>query len=188
MPATAATSSRTQRREMKQKGGRMINSDYEVRFNRAACMKHAPIGTLICDSYNNEWYPMKLVHQDTKKSLVSTIMAEYRLNYSATNTNIYLPWHYIVEMIDNDYYLINTRPLLYKTLIAGEEYKISICIIGDTNNEILLPKIYSQISSVLNSCSMNPAWRPTAFAFNKINFHNLGAEFDPRTLDSFLVT
>jgi len=133
-------------------------------YNKPKCI-------ILQDTFNNPFFPIKQnIILDTFKSDISSIFKRYRQLYSK-EYSIFLPWHYIVETIDDEYIIYNTRPLDMKFPLNNYEaenrrddnndiikwnedtnnfftnniYDISdgihICIIGDSNLDVYVKRI-----------------------------------------------
>lgn len=133
-----------------------------------------PQGILVQDTFNNPFFPIgprpKL---DTSKLDVIEIYKRYREEYSLKR-GFLLPWHYCVEMVDDQYVAINTRPLDMKFPINSYEANklewkdnwdhntkdfidsnlfdisdaIHIAVVGDTKIDVYPRKIYEIIGRI----------------------------------------
>lgn len=93
-----------------------------------------------------------------------------------------MPWHYTVELIAKNYNIINTRPIMYKSLIPEFEDYISICIVGDSNKDIYSPELYKVIAhTVMNPIHYIPGWRLNPDG--NTQFHNLSKNFKTAQLE-----
>lgn len=130
-----------------------------------------PQGILIQDTFNNPFFPINPRPKlDTSKLDIIEVYKRYRETYSRFNS-IMLPWHFCVEMIEDRYVAINTRPLDMRFPIDNKEaltlqkennwdeitelffdeniFDISegihVAIIGDTNSDVYPKRIYEVI-------------------------------------------
>jgi len=115
---------------------------------------------LISDSYNNPYYPFKdLVYDKYTFDLPS--YKQYMERFIFGHKLDYLPFHFWVEYINDDYYILNTRPIYLKPNIPDDKLRNSVFIMicGDSNKDIyprefqikltrLLKSIYNLIISV----------------------------------------
>jgi hypothetical protein len=104
--------------------------------------------------------------------LLQKISLQFRENYSKISTK-FLPWHYMVEMVNGEYVIYNTRPIDVRFPIGNDDVLalsksdkiklnsdtkaflkrknidmqdcIHICIVGDTGSDIYTDKIYKII-------------------------------------------
>lgn len=135
-----------------------------------------PQGILLQDSYNNPFFPITpKPNIDTNKFNTGEIFKRFRELYSDTKS-MYLPWHYCVEFINNQYYAFNTRPLnlkfpirslkaiknkksrnikwdgptelFFKEKIFDITESIHICLVGNSNIDIYTNKMYQLIGEV----------------------------------------
>ncbi len=73
-----------------------------------------PKGIIIQDTYNNFAFPITPLPKIDKKGFdTQTVFKRYRELYTSFDTNM-LPWHYVIEMVGNKYYALNTRPITMK--------------------------------------------------------------------------
>lgn len=155
----------------------------EKEFKRVATFKGKPKGFIIFDSYNNEWFPLKMITIDKVDFNLRVIKDEFHRKYGgASSTELFMPWHYTIEFIGKNYFPILTRPIMYKSLIPGYEDYISICITGDTNLDIYSPDFYKVIAhQVMNSVHYIPGWRLNPSDYT--TYHNLGSGFKELQLE-----
>jgi hypothetical protein len=134
-----------------------------------------PRGFIITDSYNNPFFPIfPTPYIDSSKFNLKEVFARYREKYMMSDS-IYLPWHFCAELVDDRYYIFNTRPIDLKFPLTMAEYRswrqeydivwdditesffnllpfniedaIHICIIGNTNADVYTKTMYSSIST-----------------------------------------
>jgi len=124
---------------------------------------------LISDSYNNPYYPFKdLVYDKYTFDLPS--YKQYMERFIFGHKLDYLPFHFWVEYINDDYYILNTRPIYLKPNIPDDKLRNSVFIMicGDSNKDIyprefqikltrLLKSIYNLIISVNQTYSQYKA-------------------------------
>ena len=185
----------------------LINGDTNSKVNKFRKIQ----GVIISDTVNNLFYPISDPKIDTAKFDLPKL---YRGIQELTGSNIdYLPWHFIVEFIHSRYYIFNTRPLDMKFPIQFKECKsfiesnnikldqrtseffttipfdiqhsIHIAIIGDSNNDIYLKKLYELIG---RNCigPMLRYFNLPCKMWQKTYAFNIGKNFSPETLDLYL--
>ena len=72
--------------------------------------KPKPLGILIEDSYNNPFFPIRPMPRiDSAKIDLFLIYKRFRELYSQFAVTL-LPWHYVIEFIEDRYFVFNTRP------------------------------------------------------------------------------
>jgi hypothetical protein len=137
--------------------------------------KPKPQGILITDSYNNPFFPITPRPKiDTAKLDLLEVFRRYKELYGQMKS-LYLPWHFCVELVNDRYFVFNTRPLdmkfpidTYKALKQKEIYNISwnnetenffknklfdienavhVCLVGNTDIDIYTTKIYKLIGT-----------------------------------------
>lgn len=139
--------------------------------SRANKFTTKPQGILVQDSYNNPFFPVRpRPRVDTAKLDLAPLFRRYRELYLRRNS-FFLPWHYCIEMVDDRYYVFNTRPLDMKFPITNNDAKkrkqsenwdnitqlffeenifdiseaIHVCIVGDSNVDVYTNKTYELI-------------------------------------------
>lgn len=162
--------------------------------------KGRPTGIVIEDSVNNLAFPMQNPIVDTNKFNLPMIYQQYLAIYNGDLYNKVLPWHYVIEFLNNDYIIYNTRPMdlmyPYTTdevqklnnpiindytkdfLDSGFEIKnmVHILIIGDSTKDVYTKQLYRKISDYI----IGPTCRiiPTTATINSTVFTlNLGDRF-----------
>ena len=149
----------------------------EKEFKRIATFKRKPKGFIIFDSYNNEWFPLKMVTVDKTTFDLRILKDEFHRTYGGSAAqDIFMPWHYNIELTGKNYYITSTRPITYKSLIPEYEDYISICITGNSDVDIYSPEFYK----VMAHTAMNPLHYITGWRLNPESntvFHNLGSGF-----------
>jgi len=159
------------------------NISAEKEFKRTATFKRPPKGFIIFDSYNNEWFPLKLVTIDKVDFSLRIIKDEFHRDFGGSAMQeLFMPWHYTVELISKNYNVISTRPIMYKSLIPGYEDYISICIVGDSNKDIYSPELYKVIAhTIMNPIHYIPGWRLNPDG--NTEYHNLSKNFKVQQLE-----
>ncbi len=162
------------------------DSSAEKDYKMVANFKRPPKGVIIFDSYNNEWFPIKLVKIDNNQFNLRTIKDEFHRQFGGNSReDLFMPFHYVVEFNGKDYYPTVTRPITYKSLIPGYEEYISVCVVGDSNSDIYPRGLYKTIAhNLLNPLHHIPGWKLNPRG-NTI-YHNLGEAFNNRSLEKEL--
>lgn len=152
------------------------NASAEKEFKRTHTFKRKPKGVIIFDSYNNRFFPLKIVRIDKVDFNFRIIKDEFHRTYGGSaSTDLFMPWHYSVELIGKNYFPINTRPIMYKSLIPDYEEYITICITGDSEIDIYSNEFYKVISHlIINSLHYLPGWR---MSVDDLEFLDLGKGF-----------
>jgi hypothetical protein len=124
-----------------------------------------PEGWVIMDSWNNPFFPI----QNTKNIMTSEfnlpeLRKIFHMEYNGRPEDLFLPWHYTIDIINMTPYIIQTRPFNYKTYIPNYEKKIFIVLFGDSNVDIYPETLYKTIAHAI----INPfkAMRGTFFMQN----------------------
>jgi len=130
-----------------------------------------PQGILVQDSYNNPFFQIRPKPRfDTSKLDLAEIFRRFRELHSKSKS-LFLPWHFVVEMVKDRFYVFNTRPLDMKFPITTTQAKdrpesemwdevtkmfitdnifdvsqaIHVCVVGDSNADVYTRKIYELI-------------------------------------------
>jgi len=134
--------------------------------------KPRPLGIIISDSYNNPFFPIRpLPRTDSAKIDLLLIYKRFRELYSQFDVTL-LPWHFVIEFIDDRYFVFNTRPLdmyfpidnqdvlnrqdlwdeITKTFMKNRNFDIKealhLLIVGDSNIDIYTKKFYELLGRV----------------------------------------
>ncbi len=125
------------------------NSFAENRFKQTNVMKSRPKGWLIADSWNNESFPMDIFAIDTMKFDTERMATSFHQTYGGSVRDLFLPWHYIIELINGKPFVIQTRPLMYKSNVPGYKNHYTIMIIGDGNQDIYPGAFYRQMAHMI---------------------------------------
>ena len=170
-----------------------------------------PQGILIQDTYNNPFLPIRpRPRLDTSKMDLKEVFQRARENYGKFASD-FLPWHYVVELVGNRYYVFNTRPIdtkfpiytnevlkfekrkdswddvtkmFFKDNIFDIAEAIHICVIGDTNIDIYTKRLYEKLA---RTC-MTPFYRTYKFPkglFQRTFPLNIGHKFNVDMLVKF---
>jgi hypothetical protein len=126
----------------------IFDSNRENRFQRQFVIQK-PKGWLIFDSWNNPWFPLKVREIDTSDFDLRLIRKYFHLEIGGKPNDIFLPWHYTIDIVNETPYIINTRPFNYKSLISNFEEHLSIMIIGDSNKDIYNDIYYKAIANMI---------------------------------------
>jgi hypothetical protein len=125
------------------------NAFAENRFKQTHMMKSRPKGWLIMDSYNNKTFPMDIFTIDTMKFDSERLAKEFHKNYGGSNRDLFLPWHWIIELINGKPFVMQTRPPMYYSNIPGFKSHFTIMIIGNSNEDIYPGAFYKQMAHMI---------------------------------------
>lgn len=187
----------------------LIASDTNSNNNK---IKTKPLGIIICDTLNNPIFPIPYPLIDDSKFNLPFVKEQY-IGIYATMPVDFLPWHYVIEMVNSKYYAFQTRPLDMRypvdTLTASNLIKsnnltlsettnnffksppfdlqdaIHVCIMGDTNKDVYIEKLYELIGRLVSGSILRYFKLPTKTHQRVINF-NLGNKFAFNKLDLYL--
>jgi len=137
--------------------------------SRSNLITGKPVGILIQDTYNNPFFPITPSPViDTSKLDLLEVQQRYREIYLNRNSH-FLPWHFCIEMVKDNYFVFNTRPINLKFPINSQnarrlkkennnweadtisfmdmkvfdiENAIHVCIVGDSNKDIYTKNFY----------------------------------------------
>jgi len=131
-----------------------------------------PSRIVLMDTYNNPFFPIPRPQLDKASFDLPVVFEQYRKIYGVPRAR-FLPWHYTVELVDDNYYVFQTRPLDLKFPLTWKEFRdfgdpdllpkqakqlferedfdtqIFIVVIGDSNYDVYPPKIYRVISEYI---------------------------------------
>jgi hypothetical protein len=168
-----------------------------------------PQGIIVQDTWNNFVFPIQPHPRiDTARFDLFEVIKRFRELYLSF-PSMFLPWHYMVEMIGDRYYIFQTRPLDTKFPLSNEEvlssqhdfrdditkkffdnkiYQVNnmihICLVGDSHLDIYPQKLYKQIG---RTC-INPMYRDMRIVgsvdTSVIGF-NLGDKFNLESMKHF---
>jgi len=160
-----------------------VNYEYEneKEFKKGNIFKRRPDGIIIMDTYNNPFYPIKIIEYDTIKFEMSKIKKELNLVHNISQSLLFLPWHFHIELCDMDYNVVSTRPLMYKNALSKEySNNIIIMISGNSNKDLYPNLLYKSIAHlIINSLNYQPSWK---FKSDDITLMNLGSKFRKNNL------
>ncbi len=129
----------------------------ENAFKRTHIIQGRPRGWVIMDSFNNPFFPLDMFTVDTMKFNTSRLQLEFHKKYGGNVRDLFLPWHYVIEIVDERPFVIQTRPILYKTPIPGYERHLSVMIIGDSTKDMYSGKFYKQMAhNIINPYKVLP--------------------------------
>ena len=132
----------------------------ENRFKQTGMMKLRPKGWLIMDSWNNEIFPMDIFAVDTMKFDTERLSREFHKVYGGSNRDLFLPWHWTIELVNGKPFVMQTRPILYKSNISGYKNHLTIMIIGDGNQDIYPGIFYKMMAhNIINPWKYMPGAR-----------------------------
>lgn len=159
-----------------------FNLTEENEFKKSNIFSTIPKGIVIFDSYNNPFFPLTYIDVDDSKFSYTNIKNELKQKGWLAE---FMPWHYWVEYVNNEYIVLQSRPLHYKTQLPGFEQYICICLAGNSKSDIYNKKLYKSLAHlIMNSLRYIPGW--------KINTNeqtillNLGKHFDENQLIKYL--
>lgn len=134
--------------------------------------KPKPLGIIISDSYNNPFFPIRpLPRVDSAKIDLFLIYKRFRELYSQFDVTL-LPWHFVIEFIEDRFYVFNTRPVdmffpvsnqdvmnrqdlwndITKTFMKNYIFDIKealhILVVGDSNIDICTRKFYELLGRI----------------------------------------
>ncbi len=177
-------------------------------------MKIRPQGIMVCDTYNHPIFPIPLPRIDTAGFDLPDIKKRYEAFYTKLSVD-FLPWHYVVEIIQGEYYFFSTRPIdmkfpvrtleaeklieankgfielndsakdFFKTKPFDLQDSIHIAVLGDTSRDIYTRKIYEVISRLCAGPILRYFKLPSKVGQRVIDF-NLGNKFHINQLDMYL--
>jgi len=134
--------------------------NYENKFTKQNTIVNQPKGWIIMDTWNNKLYPMDIFKVDTMKFNTSRLSDEFHAQYGGSRKDLFLPWHYTVDLVDEKPFITTNRPFTYKSGFPGYENYLTIMIIGDSNHDIYTSKIYKTIAhTVMNQFKYLGAFR-----------------------------
>jgi len=87
--------------------GKLIASDAASAVNK---IKGRPQGIIITDTFNHPVYPLSHPKIDTSKFDLREVKKRFHEEHSSMKLD-FLPWHFIIEYINNEYFVFNTRPI-----------------------------------------------------------------------------
>lgn len=179
-------------------------------FNNKEYFKSKPYGIIITDSYNNIAFPFDEPKIDNGRRLsLPLIIKQYIAKYSKNNQMGLLPWHYVIEFYNRDYFIFNTRPINLRYPLNSEQVKtlnikyiddkvidflnrknrdvsqyIHIMIIGDSNTDVYTNVLYRKIAKII----IHPMYKLYKFSpkLNQGIFTlNIGKKFYSKLLGNY---
>jgi hypothetical protein len=125
------------------------NAFAENRFKQTNLIKTRPKGRLIMDSWNNKSFPMDVFEIDTMKFNTEKLAMWFHQKYGGSTRDLFLPWHWVVELINGKPFVVQTRPPMYKSNIPGFKNHFTIMIIGNADVDIYPSVLYKQIAHMI---------------------------------------
>ena len=125
-----------------------MDKNLEQKYVKANIFDTMAQGFVIMDTMNNPKFPLADIILDRNKFDSTSVLKEYRKVYNITRQEIFMPWHFQVELVDKEYVIQNTRPINYKTPFKDWEQYICICIVGNSNDDVYMPDIYKKIANI----------------------------------------
>jgi hypothetical protein len=127
----------------------VVETGAENRFKQTNMIKTRPKGWLIMDSWNNKFFPTTLFSVDTMKFNTEKLARDFHQHYGGSVRDLFLPWHWTVELINGNPFVVQTRPPMYKSNIPGYQNYFTIMIIGDSNQDLYTGQFYKQIAHMI---------------------------------------
>lgn len=189
---------------------KLISSD-EASFSHKF-RKNRPQGIIITDTYNHPIFPIDYPRIDNSKMMLFKLKIKFQELYSGHQLK-YLPWHYIVELIEGRYVVFNTRPIDVRFPIDNNDatkiieksgtkinsftkdfFKlgsidiqecIHVGIIGDSYQDLYSEKIYKLIGS---QC-IHPIlqlFRLSKTIGHSVHILNMGDKFKSQSLEKYI--
>jgi hypothetical protein len=174
--------------------------------------KNRPQGIIISDTYNNPVFPIDYPRIDNSKIMLFKLRVKFQELYSGHQLK-YLPWHYIVEMVEGRYVVFNTRPIDVRfpinnndatkiikdngVKLNAESQKffdmnaidiqecIHIGIIGDSYHDLYSDKVYKLIGT---QC-IHPIlqlFRLSKTIGHSVHVLNMGDKFKSQSLEKYI--
>lgn len=173
-----------------------------------------PQGIIITDTVNNPVFPIDIPIIDDSKFNLPNVKKRFQLFYCPIGL-VYLPWHYVVEIINGKYYFFNTRPVNMKfpvttmelnellsfnrqylnitdstdQFLKNPQFEIAnalhICIIGDSNYDVYMDDLYQNISRICIEPYLDYFKLGKEINIKVINF-NLGKKFLFEKLQTYI--
>ena len=154
----------------------------ENRFKQTQLIKTRPTGWIVMDSWNNKIFPMTNGQSiDSMKFDTEKLQTIFHQEYGGSTRDLFLPWHYTMDLVNNKPFVVQTRPLMYKSGFPGFQNYITIMIVGDSNQDIYSGLFYKQMAH----CIINPLKHAPGIRMpnSKENFiFWTGANFDQNNL------
>ena len=103
-------------------------------------------GFVLMDTWNNPQFPLTEIILDKTRYDSTIILHEFRRVYGFSKMELFMPWHFQVELVGRDYIIQNTRPVNYLSLFKEYKEHICICVVGDSTKDIYMPDLYTKIA------------------------------------------
>lgn len=170
-----------------------------------------PQGIVITDSYNNPFFPIQPKPRiDTSVVDILELYRRFRELYSQFSV-VFLPWHYIIEFVDDRYYIFCTRPIDMKFPMTNNEVSdgqrgvvwdddtknfmidkvfdisemIHILIIGDSYLDVYTKKFYELIGRICITPIIRFFKLPESIG-QRIFFFNIGSKLNRNLIVKFV--
>lgn len=169
-----------------------------------------PQGIIVTDSYNNPFFPIRPRPRiDTSKMELFELFRRVRELYSQFGLTL-LPWHYVIEFIENRYYVFNTRPLdmkfpvsnidvmdkrqdswndtttsFMKNQIFDIREAIHVLIIGDSKLDVYTKKFYELLGRVCIVPFIRYFRLPEGIG-QRVHFLNIGHKLNQKIVMKFI--
>ena len=195
---------------------KLINEDYKVDSVKDAASKSnkftiKPQGILMQDSFNNPFFPIQPRPRiDTSKLDLTEVFQRFRELYSQQKS-LFLPFHFCVELVQDRYYVFNTRPLdmkfpitsnFAKSQITSDKWDevtkmffkenifdiseaIHVCVIGCSNTDVYTQRIYEIIGRTCILPIVRQHRLPGAL-YQRVFPLNMGKRFNFDLLSKFI--
>jgi len=125
------------------------NPQYENKFVRQN-YNDSPNGWVIMDTWNNPYYPINhTIKYSSKDFDIPKFKKLFHSEYGGRPNDLFLPWHYIIDNVNDFPYVINSRPFNYKTYLPGIENKLCILLIGDSEADLYQDSFYKIIAELI---------------------------------------
>jgi len=133
------------------KGQKIYNPDAytENRYKQTNLIKVRPKGWLIMDSWNNKVFPMDIFSVDTMKFDTPKLNKWFHQKYGGSPRDLFMPWHWTVELVSGQPVVVQTRPTMYKSGIPGYANHLTIMIIGDGNQDLYPGLFYKMMAHMI---------------------------------------
>lgn len=169
-----------------------------------------PQGILISDSYNNPFFPIRPRPRiDTAKMDLFEIYLRFRELYSQFGVTL-LPWHYVIEFINNRYFVFNTRPVDMKFPVSNIDVNdkrrdswdeatktfmrdqifdireaIHVLIVGDSNVDVYIKKFYELLGRICIMPFIRYFRLPEGIN-QRVFFLNIGHKLNQKVITKFI--
>jgi len=134
---------------MTQSKAYQVDQYIENRYKRTNQIIKRPKGWIIMDTVNNKRFPMDIRQVDTMGFDTIKIHDQFHELYGGSKRDIFLPWHFTIDIVDEKPFIINTRPFTYKSGFDGYENYLTFMIIGDSNIDIYPGSFYKTMAHLV---------------------------------------